>query len=505
MALDESRKSRFRNLFHRSKGNNRNTSGNSSTGSTKASGNHGRSTSGGSPRNRQDTVAAKAARSTPHLEHFPPENYQPSAISTASAAPRDPIFSLPQVSQGRDFSSSFQDLTLSSSPHSANGNSSPDGNLPTRLDEGRNSEHIADRNIAITAQNRSSVLPLPKDPSISAAKSQPLIPHVDQHSGNVADWNIVRNDDPVMEAQDQAPMPLKVKKRDSNLHKATVDAPANGVPDPRGASWTFTPLAMEGGRDDYAFGNAPIDARVNDRKASLDKPLPPAPSVTTPNTGVGQTLDVAREDPTSDMPGPFDLNGVDVQKEPETVSLHEQHAPAVTHEAIREDRHEIREEMITRETHEHHVYHRILPIKDIEVKPARHFVPIQDGYVEVAEEDLPGRTRDKTNWAIAEMVSKSTPQTQQAATRGQFSARKFAGTEGDDKEYISPEGHPVKEQWWVHPPTLQTEAEGTYPFHFGSEDPRDDGLRAKLPSGNVIGVSERLMEKRKKEGLEPSV
>lgn len=453
-------------------------------------------------------TASKAARSTPHFENFSSENTQPNAISTASAAPRDPSFSLPQVSHGRDFSSSFQNLTLSPSLQSLNGNSSPDGNLPTRLDEGRNSEHIADRNIAITAQNRSSVLPLPKDASASAVKSQPLIPHVDQHSGNVADWNIVRNDDPAMEAQDQAPMPLKVKKRDSNLHKTTVDPQTNGVPDPRGASWTFTPLAMEGGRDDYAFGNAPMDARVDNRKVSLDKPLPPAPSAIATDTNQGKTLDAnsALEDSTlPHTPGPFDLNGVDVQKEPETVSLHEEHAPAVTHETIREDRHEIREEMITRETHEHHVYHRILPIKDIEVKPARHFVPIQDGYVEVAEEDLPGRTRDKTNWAIAEMVSKSTPATQQAAARGQFSARKFIGTDGDDKEYISPEGHPVKEQWWVHPPTLQTDAEGTYPFHFGSDDPRDDGLRAKLPSGNIIGVSERLMEKRKKEGLEPSV
>lgn len=85
----------------------------------------------------------------------------------------------------------------------------------------------------------------------------------------------------------------------------------------------------------------------------------------------------------------------------------------------------------------------------------------------------------------------------------QFTARKFEGTEGDDREYIGADGRSVKEKWWVHPPTLEYKTSGTSAFHFGSKDPENDGLRARLPAGNVVGVSPRLMEKRDGMAAEP--
>jgi hypothetical protein len=39
----------------------------------------------------------------------------------------------------------------------------------------------------------------------------------------------------------------------------------------------------------------------------------------------------------------------------------------------------------------------------------------------------------------------------------------------------------------------------SYPFHFGSADARDDGLKARLPAGNIVGVSKALLEKRERQ------
>jgi hypothetical protein len=48
--------------------------------------------------------------------------------------------------------------------------------------------------------------------------------------------------------------------------------------------------------------------------------------------------------------------------------------PAVIHETIIRQIHEIREERITREVHHHHVVRRTLNVHDVEILPARHFV-----------------------------------------------------------------------------------------------------------------------------------
>lgn len=435
-------------------------------------------------------------------------------------------YKLPQVPIERDFSSDFSGLTFGSQNAGRTGES-VEGGIPTLdpddLDEGRNSENIADRNIHASANNRTSVRIVPQFDEHS--RSQPLIPGVDHHSNNVAEWNMVRNDDPKAESRNDAPQPLNVKKRTSHQpdNALTGDALEQDRYDMRDPSWSVTPLAMEGFND-----KSPLDARGNIsnlnreipvasgtetamQRLSLDKSLPPTPDVTIPRDQASSADGRALNDTSSDnkdflaraqqnSAGPFDLSGVAVKKEEDTVSLHEYHAPAVTHELIKEERHEVFQKVITRETHDYHIYHRILPIIDIEVLPARHFVPIQEGYVEIAEEELPGRTREKVNWAIAEMVSKRTPaESREAAIARTFSARKFHGSEGDEKEYIGPEGHPVKEKWWVYPPTVADDsyrAGQSYPFHFGSADARDDGLKARLPAGNIVGVSKALLEKR---------
>lgn len=182
----------------------------------------------------------------------------------------------------------------------------------------------------------------------------------------------------------------------------------------------------------------------------------------------------------------------------------------MVHETILPTVHHIRHEEITREIHTHDVYHRQLPIIDVQVLPARHFVPSHwvpadsplhpdniaaaasnssssktkatatatnssidpqalasanaaSGFVEVPHNFLPERTIDKytnRNWVIAETASKlptdgeidgkSEPQWRR------FTAKTFAGTEGELKKWTDEKGIQRSEQTWVHPPTHDT-------------------------------------------------
>lgn len=494
-----------------------------------------------------ETLLTNAATATtsqvPAAAATPTSNYTSSRRSSISvdslndssldrsAAPglHNTEYKLPQVPIERDFSSDFTGLTFGSQ-NGGRTRESVDGQIPTQLDEGRNSENIADRNLHASSHNAPSARVVPQ--LEEHRRSQPLIPGVDHHSNNVAEWNMVRNDDPAAGSRNDAPHALNVKKRTSNqlgTGASTGNALEQDRNDMRDASWSVTPLAMEGFND-----KSPLDARgkisnlnrevplasdteLAPRRSSLDKPLPLTPGAMASQDrqlsansrafgDVPSNDDAFLARAKQDSAGPFDLSGVAVKKEEDTVSLHEYQAPAVTHQIIKEERHEVFQKVITRETHDYHIYHRILPIIDIEVLPARHFVPVQEGYVEIAEEELPGRTRDKVNWAIAEMVSKRTPaESREAAIARVFTARKFTGSEGDDKEYIGPEGHPVQEKWWVYPPTVAEDsyrAGESYPFHFGSADARDDGLKARLPAGNIVGVSRALLEKRERQARE---
>ncbi|MCJ1470375.1 hypothetical protein MMC07_009020 [Pseudocyphellaria aurata] len=142
-------------------------------------------------------------------------------------------------------------------------------------------------------------------------------------------------------------------------------------------------------------------------------------------------------------------------------------APAVVHETVHQDIHHIREEVITREIHTHDVYHRILPVIDVEVLPPRHFLPVEGGgLVEISGSEVPGRGQ---NWVIAETASKIPSDQRAPKATNRFSARGFAGNEGDSKRYITPEGVEKTEQTWVHPPELETggrDTGQTWPLRF---------------------------------------
>ncbi|TKX26115.1 hypothetical protein C1H76_1614 [Elsinoe australis] len=65
-------------------------------------------------------------------------------------------------------------------------------------------------------------------------------------------------------------------------------------------------------------------------------------------------------------------------------------APAVTHEKVTKHIHHVREEKIYRDIHTHEVRNHILPVVDVQVLPARHFVPTEDGGLrEITEDQIP--------------------------------------------------------------------------------------------------------------------
>jgi len=140
----------------------------------------------------------------------------------------------------------------------------------------------------------------------------------------------------------------------------------------------------------------------------------------------------------------------------------------------------------TREIHNHDVFHRIQPIIDVEVLPARHFLPVEGGgLVEINAEDVPGR---RNNWVIAETASKIPSDEAAPAKITRFTAREFPGTEGDAKRYISPEGMERTEETWVHPPELETWGKltgQTWPMHFPGSQSATPDVRS---TGNNTGT-----------------
>ena len=185
-----------------------------------------------------------------------------------------------------------------------------------------------------------------------------------------------------------------------------------------------------------------------------------------------------------------DLTGIVDLRNTADTTVTERIAPAVVHERRHKDIRHVREEKITREIHTHDVFHRIQPIIDVEVLPARHFMPAADGSLrEVAEETLPGRVREKVrNWIVAETVSRIPSSTAVESIRGQprqFTARSFVGTEGDFKRYVTADGVEHTETTWVHPPVLEEGARltgQTVPIHF------EDGAGASSESRTHSGI-----------------
>jgi len=322
--------------------------------------------------------------------------------------------------------------------------------------------------------------------------SQPLSAKSDRYSEDVADWNIMNSERP---NPNHAPAPLNVTKMADRSRQSSTSS----------YSTAPTPGIGQGAVSRKAVGSETV-RDVNDRRGSvastkqksrlsMDKPLPAPPQQTalSEDPAFGQFLPKDHSYIVKDAAATPTLEGILDLRNTVDTDVTEHWAPAVVHETVMPEVHHIREEVVTREIHNHDVYHRILPIIDIEVLPARHFVPTGNGeeLMEISADEIPGRTGYNQQWFIGEMMSKLPKDSNFFREPLRFTAREFPGTEGDYKEYVR-NGIPTTETTWVHPPVLddmmylagQTEA-----FHFGCSNPADNGLRIRAPNGPVVGSS----------------
>jgi hypothetical protein len=123
-------------------------------------------------------------------------------------------------------------------------------------------------------------------------------------------------------------------------------------------------------------------------------------------------------------------------------------ATAVIHEVVKPHEHEIIEERIYREIHNHDVYHRIQPVLQTEILPARHYVhDVNGNLVEISEDQIPHRTGEFQQWYIGKTDSPAV----QAARLPQITKP----TVVKDIKYMTPEGFERRETTIVHPPELE--------------------------------------------------
>ncbi|TKA72004.1 hypothetical protein B0A49_04150 [Cryomyces minteri] len=411
----------------------------------------------------------------------------PGGIPSSALGTGNHARQLPHVPHESDLSTDLQHLTLGQ----------------------RYSEDVANRNIEVSKRGQYQS----KDPvSATPGGYQPLTLRHGRHSEDVADWNIVKSTSPI--SKEAVPAPLSVSKKDvantlANSQRPPIPEAPIASGSPRQASISrkpFLKINLESLRDNQAekrsLDNSPTSLATHDtRGASVNKALPVPPVV--PSTKA-----TSRDTPLSsqtgingggsmieEMTAPPSLKGVVDLTNTEDTTVHERWAPAVTHEKIHRRIHHIREEQITREIHYHDVYHRILPVIDVEVLPARHFVPAAGGgFLEIAEDQVPTNYPGSRNWVIMETVSKIPSDSRGPFPPRQFSAKSFEGTEGDYKEYITPEGFTRTETTWVHPPTLDTteyfakQLGPSVPFHFGHRDPAKNGLQFDILPAAVSSI-----------------
>ncbi|KAF1956084.1 hypothetical protein CC80DRAFT_548385 [Byssothecium circinans] len=156
-------------------------------------------------------------------------------------------------------------------------------------------------------------------------------------------------------------------------------------------------------------------------------------------------------------------------------------APAVTHETVKPHEHEIVEERVYREIHNHDVYHRILPVCETEILPARHFIQYSNGELqEVSEEELPGWNKENQRWYIGVKESPATEQTQTLPR--QTEPKVFT-----DGTYMTPEGFPRRETGIRHPPVLEDLSDYTgpvFPIEFLHHEPEEAQTNAHRPANN---------------------
>lgn len=172
---------------------------------------------------------------------------------------------------------------------------------------------------------------------------------------------------------------------------------------------------------------------------------------------------------------------------------------AVLHEHVTPTRREIHEEVLTREIHNHDVYHRVLPVIETEILPAKHYVRSQDGktLVEIPESEVSRHTvtgKLDQGWHLSKpgpsMISSGCEIASRASTDsapdgpviglarggprsrpgGNSTALSIKSSKREPilstkQESTTKDGVPKTEYVWRHPPVFETVSGQTQPVH----------------------------------------
>ena len=125
---------------------------------------------------------------------------------------------------------------------------------------------------------------------------------------------------------------------------------------------------------------------------------------------------------------------------------------AVIHETLQPEISHVRHEMKHKDVHTHEIQHRVLPIKDVQVLPAKHFAPLGPNgeLVEIDESQIPGQIGQDQTWMVDGKggVSLDGSGRQAAGRRGSSAG------DGSTKQYVNEHGVPTTETTWIHSPTV---------------------------------------------------
>lgn len=142
-------------------------------------------------------------------------------------------------------------------------------------------------------------------------------------------------------------------------------------------------------------------------RARLNAPLPPLPP---PISETHQRSKQASKDQRQPTSREVFAELQSTASQPDRVArtadttFYERWAPAVTHERLVRNTHEIREEHVQKDIHNYYVKHLIQPIVDYEILPPRHFIRDEDGIREIDEKDIPSEA-PPAGWYTTEVAS----------------------------------------------------------------------------------------------------
>ena len=183
-------------------------------------------------------------------------------------------------------------------------------------------------------------------------------------------------------------------------------------------------------------------------------------------------------------------------------------APAVTHETVIRNVHEIRTERLTHEIHKDHYYHRILPVIDLEILPTRHFVQVDNEYVELDEEDVPAEERPNRDCIVEEIASSFCPRAEDEPVIPEGIPRRNSGeVEDERKEYVTSEGVQCTERTWVHSPVFEPgilKDGESYEAHFRSGNSTFDalGVEQECPQDPSYAQAQQHSEEQRSQGAQ---